>query len=98
VGTNGFVKNDIFSRLCKKTKKILKKFILGSFFIFLHRLRRKSIFLKKLLEHVGCEGLHATFFLDFFKKKSNASKYISNKVGRYTREQKRLVHPYCTCS
>jgi hypothetical protein len=36
------------------------------FLSFLYGLYKKSFFLEKTHEHVGCEDLHATFYSDFF--------------------------------
>jgi hypothetical protein len=60
-----FRKKHTFSVGCATREKssLTKMFILTPIFIFLHRLHTKNlVFLNRLGDQVGCEGLHATFF------------------------------------
>jgi hypothetical protein len=61
-------KTDIFHGLCKNDKiKLHKKtyFSIDYFYLFLHTLYTKSVFLKQLREHIGYD-LHATYFFEVY--------------------------------
>jgi hypothetical protein len=60
-------KTDIFSALCKKTRKCLVLTLnIATIFVFLPSPREKLVFVKQLGSCIGCEDVQATYFFESF--------------------------------
>jgi hypothetical protein len=61
----------------KKDKKISRAnpYFTTEFYLFCLAHKKSQIFVKQLGSGIGCEDVHATFFLNFFKFFNN-SKYV----------------------
>jgi hypothetical protein len=68
--TQSFVKTYIFRGLYKKGKNKPREmhYLSTKFYLFYTGHIKKSVFLKRLCEHVGYKDVHATFLFEFFKK------------------------------